>query len=73
MLTSNSIFVFQDLDINTCGLEDLQFTSIFSVKVSQTGNVTALIGFFDIIFDMNCLTKVFYTQQFIIFFLYFYA
>ncbi|XP_060555568.1 protein arginine N-methyltransferase 3-like [Ruditapes philippinarum] len=54
---SNACIV-KDLDINTCGLEDLQFTSIFSVKVSQTGNVTALIGFFDIFFDMNCSTKI---------------
>ncbi|XP_045196448.2 protein arginine N-methyltransferase 3-like [Mercenaria mercenaria] len=50
--------VIKDIDICTCGLEDLQFTASFSLQVNRTGDVTALIGFFDIFFDLNCSKKI---------------
>ena len=41
-----------NLDINTCSIEDTQFSSNFNLVISQDCELTGLCGYFDIFFDM---------------------
>ena len=42
----------------TCGLEDLQFSSQFQLKVTTDKPVVAIVGYFDIYFEKNLNKKV---------------
>ena len=41
-----------DLDINTCAINDTQFTANFQLNINQDCELTGVCGYFDIFFDM---------------------
>ena len=45
------LWLFQELDICTCCTKDLEFTSPFHLNMQREGNVTAIMGYFDIDFS----------------------
>jgi len=45
----------QDIDICTCEVSSLDFTSPFTLDVTRDGDVTAFVGYFDI--DFGHLTE----------------
>ncbi|XP_028812003.1 protein arginine N-methyltransferase 3 [Denticeps clupeoides] len=50
--------VIQTIDCNTARLSDLEFTADFSLKITQSTQCTAIVGYFDISFDGGCGNKV---------------
>ncbi|XP_078738321.1 protein arginine N-methyltransferase 3 [Lampetra fluviatilis] len=42
-------------------VESLEFTSNFSLKITQTGSCTGLVGYFDVYFSKNCTEKVMFS------------
>lgn len=46
------------IDVNTCSLDDLQFSASFSLECHREGQMTAVIGYFDIGFESECSQKV---------------
>eukprot|EP00088_Acartia_fossae_P056829 TRINITY_DN6622_c0_g1_i2.p1 TRINITY_DN6622_c0_g1~~TRINITY_DN6622_c0_g1_i2.p1 ORF type:complete len:588 (-),score=142.04 TRINITY_DN6622_c0_g1_i2:598-2361(-) len=41
-----------DLDINTCTVEDTEFKASFDLAMTKDCDVTAIVGYFDIFFDL---------------------
>ena len=50
--------LLQEIDVCSCGLEDLQFTSQFQLKVLSEKPIVALVGYFDIYFEKYFSKKV---------------
>ncbi|PVD29209.1 hypothetical protein C0Q70_11806 [Pomacea canaliculata] len=46
------------IDVNTCSLDDLQFSASFSLECHREGQMTAVIGYFDIGFESECSQKI---------------
>ena len=44
--------LIKDLNLNTCNVEDTEFESDFVLKISKSGDITAIAGYFDTIFDL---------------------
>ena len=62
----------QEIDVCSCGLEDLQFTSQFQLNVLSEKPIVALVGYFDIYFEKYFSKKVsvllcmpFYIREFV--------
>ncbi|XP_038132198.1 protein arginine N-methyltransferase 3-like, partial [Cyprinodon tularosa] len=53
--------VIQMLDCNTVCLSELEFTADFSLKMTKTTELTAIVGYFDIFFDKGCSNKVIFS------------
>lgn len=50
--------VIKEIDVCTCGLEDLQFTSQFQLNVLSEKPIVALVGYFDIYFEKYLNKKI---------------
>ncbi|XP_060924326.1 protein arginine N-methyltransferase 3 [Limanda limanda] len=50
--------VIQTLDCNRVCLSELEFASDFCLKITNTTECTAVVGYFDIFFDKGCGNKV---------------
>ena len=55
---ATSSAVIADLDLETCGVNDTEFTSEFEVKVKEEENdkeieITAVAGYFDTFFELE--------------------
>ncbi|KAF3686740.1 Protein arginine N-methyltransferase 3 [Channa argus] len=53
--------VIQTIDCNRVCLSDLDFTSDFCLKITNTTDCTAIVGYFDIFFDKGCSNKVMFS------------
>uniref|UniRef100_H2UUN9 Protein arginine N-methyltransferase 3 n=1 Tax=Takifugu rubripes TaxID=31033 RepID=H2UUN9_TAKRU len=53
--------VIQTIDCNRVRLSELEFTSDFSLKITNTTECTAIVGYFDVFFDKGCSTKVMFS------------
>ena len=51
-IVSNSQRV-HDLDITTCTVADTEFSSDFSLEISRTCDLTAIVGYFDTFFELE--------------------
>ena len=40
-----------------CSIPELDFTSPFELRVERDGQVTAVVGYFDIVFQKDCSEK----------------
>ncbi|XP_056268600.1 protein arginine N-methyltransferase 3 [Pseudoliparis swirei] len=55
--------VIQTFDCNKVCLSELEFASDFSLKMTNTTECTALVGYFDIFFDKGCGNKVMFSTS----------
>ncbi|KXJ21663.1 protein arginine N-methyltransferase 3 [Exaiptasia diaphana] len=46
------------LNVNKCKKEDLNFISSFKLKINRNDKLTAIVAYFDILFDKNATNKV---------------
>ncbi|KAM6950005.1 protein arginine N-methyltransferase 3 isoform 1-T2 [Lycodopsis pacificus] len=53
--------VIQTFDCNRVCLSELEFDSDFSLKITNTADCTAIVGYFDIFFDKGCGNKVMFS------------
>ncbi|XP_071135707.1 protein arginine N-methyltransferase 3-like [Mytilus edulis] len=53
--------VIKELDCRLCKFGDLQFKQDFQLSLATKGEITAVIGYFDIHFDRNCGNKVMFS------------
>ncbi|XP_054470652.1 protein arginine N-methyltransferase 3 isoform X2 [Anoplopoma fimbria] len=53
--------VIQTFDCNRVCLSELEFASDFSLKITNTTECTAIVGYFDIFFDKDCGNKVMFS------------
>nr|XP_046251007.1 protein arginine N-methyltransferase 3 [Scatophagus argus]XP_046251017.1 protein arginine N-methyltransferase 3 [Scatophagus argus]XP_046251024.1 protein arginine N-methyltransferase 3 [Scatophagus argus] len=53
--------VIQTIDCNRVCLSELEFTSDFCLKITDTTDCTAIVGYFDIFFDKGCSNKVMFS------------
>ncbi|XP_061831346.1 protein arginine N-methyltransferase 3 [Nerophis lumbriciformis] len=53
--------VIQTIDCNRVCLSELEFASDFCLKITNTGDCTAIVGYFDIFFDKGCCNKVMFS------------
>ncbi|KAI3377355.1 hypothetical protein L3Q82_008559, partial [Scortum barcoo] len=53
--------VIQTIDCNRVCLSELEFTSDFCLKITNTTDCTAIVGYFDIFFDKGCSNKVMFS------------
>ncbi|XP_068429571.1 protein arginine N-methyltransferase 3 isoform X2 [Clinocottus analis] len=53
--------VIQTFDCNRVCLSELEFASDFSLKITNTTDCTAIVGYFDIFFDKGCGNKVMFS------------
>ncbi|XP_047437520.1 protein arginine N-methyltransferase 3 [Mugil cephalus] len=53
--------VIQTLDCNSLCLSELEFASDFCLKITNTADCTAIVGYFDIFFDKGCSNKVMFS------------
>ncbi|XP_071771485.1 protein arginine N-methyltransferase 3 [Centroberyx gerrardi] len=53
--------VIQTLDCNKVCLSELEFVSDFCLKMTDTTDCTAIVGYFDIFFDKGCSNKVMFS------------
>ncbi|XP_059203444.1 protein arginine N-methyltransferase 3 [Centropristis striata] len=53
--------VIQTIDCNTVCLSELEFASDFCLKITNTTECTAIVGYFDIFFDKGCGNKVMFS------------
>ncbi|XP_041644458.1 protein arginine N-methyltransferase 3 isoform X2 [Cheilinus undulatus] len=53
--------VIQTIDCNRVCLSELEFTSDFCLKITNTTDFTAIVGYFDIFFDKGCSNKVMFS------------
>lgn len=44
--------VIKDIDINTCNIDVMDFTSDFKLLITKDGMITSLVGYFDTFFDL---------------------
>ncbi|XP_022083791.1 protein arginine N-methyltransferase 3-like isoform X1 [Acanthaster planci] len=49
------------LDVTSVNVKDLEFVTEFKLKASRDGDCTALVGFFDVIFEKNCKRMVMFS------------
>ncbi|KAL4233341.1 Protein arginine N-methyltransferase 3 [Mactra antiquata] len=57
-VVASSVSVIKEIDVCECHIDDLQFTSDFTLTTTTTGPITALVGYFDIFFDKYSTQKV---------------
>ncbi|XP_057691675.1 protein arginine N-methyltransferase 3 [Corythoichthys intestinalis] len=50
--------VIQTIDCNKVCLSELEFSSNFCLKITNTTDCTAIVGYFDVFFDKGCCNKV---------------
>ncbi|XP_042342948.1 protein arginine N-methyltransferase 3 [Plectropomus leopardus] len=53
--------VIQMIDCNRVCLSELEFASDFCLKITNTTECTAIVGYFDIFFDKGCSNKVMFS------------
>nr|XP_019954970.1 PREDICTED: protein arginine N-methyltransferase 3 [Paralichthys olivaceus] len=53
--------VIQTIDCNRVCLSELEFASDFCLKITNTTECTAVVGYFDIFFDKGCGNKVMFS------------
>ncbi|XP_076003137.1 protein arginine N-methyltransferase 3 [Genypterus blacodes] len=53
--------VVQTIDCNSVCLSELEFVSDFCLKITDTTDCTAIVGYFDIFFDKGCGNKVMFS------------
>uniref|UniRef100_A0A672Y7Z9 Protein arginine N-methyltransferase 3 n=2 Tax=Sphaeramia orbicularis TaxID=375764 RepID=A0A672Y7Z9_9TELE len=53
--------VIQTIDCNRVCLSELEFVSDFCLKIKDTTDCTAIVGYFDIFFDKGCGNKVMFS------------
>ncbi|KAM9366223.1 protein arginine N-methyltransferase 3 [Symphorus nematophorus] len=53
--------VIQTIDCNRVCLSELEFASDFCLKMTNTTDCTAIVGYFDIFFDKGCSNKVMFS------------
>ncbi|XP_037608123.1 protein arginine N-methyltransferase 3 isoform X2 [Sebastes umbrosus] len=53
--------VIQTIDCNGVCLSELEFASDFCLKITNTTDITAIVGYFDIFFDKGCGNKVMFS------------
>ncbi|EDQ88829.1 uncharacterized protein MONBRDRAFT_32648 [Monosiga brevicollis MX1] len=53
--------VFQSLDMNKCSIQDLTFARPFTLVMNKATRVTALLSYFDIVFDNNGEQSVYFS------------
>lgn len=53
--------IVKELDLCTCKFDDLQFKQDFTLQIKRDGPITAVVGYFDIMFDRNSSNKVFFS------------
>ncbi|GLD55808.1 protein arginine N-methyltransferase 3 [Lates japonicus] len=53
--------VIQTIDCNGVCLSELEFASDFCLKITNTTECTAVVGYFDIFFDKGCSNKVMFS------------
>ncbi|XP_030579979.1 protein arginine N-methyltransferase 3 [Archocentrus centrarchus] len=53
--------VIQTIDCNRVCLSELEFSSDFCLKITNTTDCTAIVGYFDIFFDKGCSNKVMFS------------
>ncbi|XP_069021752.1 protein arginine N-methyltransferase 3 [Embiotoca jacksoni] len=53
--------VIQTIDCNSVCLSELEFTSDFCLKITNSTDCTAIVGYFDIFFDKGCGNKVMFS------------
>ncbi|XP_008282298.1 protein arginine N-methyltransferase 3 [Stegastes partitus] len=53
--------VIQTFDCNSVCLSELEFASDFCLKITNTTECTAIVGYFDIFFDKGCSNKVMFS------------
>ncbi|XP_005952958.2 protein arginine N-methyltransferase 3 [Haplochromis burtoni] len=53
--------VIQTIDCNRVCLSELEFSSDFHLKITNTTDCTAIVGYFDIFFDKGCSNKVMFS------------
>uniref|UniRef100_A0A8C2RP65 type I protein arginine methyltransferase n=1 Tax=Capra hircus TaxID=9925 RepID=A0A8C2RP65_CAPHI len=51
-------FSIKHIDCHTTSVSDLEFSSDFTLKITETSLCTAIAGYFDIYFEKNCHNKV---------------
>ncbi|XP_038076266.1 protein arginine N-methyltransferase 3-like isoform X2 [Patiria miniata] len=49
------------LDVTSVNVKDLEFTTDFKLKSSRDSSCTALVGYFDVIFEKNCRKTVMFS------------
>lgn len=54
-------FIIQTIDCNKVILSELEFTSHFCLKITETSECTAIVGYFDIFFHKGCCNKVMFS------------
>ncbi|KAM3625733.1 uncharacterized protein V6R79_016905 [Siganus canaliculatus] len=53
--------VIQTIDCNKVCVSELEFASDFCLKITNTTECTAIVGYFDIFFDRGCSNKVMFS------------
>ncbi|XP_051235451.1 protein arginine N-methyltransferase 3 isoform X2 [Dicentrarchus labrax] len=53
--------VIQTIDCNKVCLSELEFASEFCLKITNSTDCTAIVGYFDIFFDKGCSNKVMFS------------
>ncbi|KAK7503309.1 hypothetical protein BaRGS_00005574 [Batillaria attramentaria] len=53
----------KDLDLNTCQLTDLEFTSNFTLRCCGDGELTSIVGYFNIGFEAGCSRQVHFSTS----------
>ncbi|XP_013403420.1 protein arginine N-methyltransferase 3 isoform X2 [Lingula anatina] len=55
--------VVKDIDIEKCTVKELDFSSPFSLEATSDGELTAIVGYFDIFFNSGCQNKVMFSTS----------
>uniref|UniRef100_A0A4W3JAD1 Protein arginine N-methyltransferase 3 n=1 Tax=Callorhinchus milii TaxID=7868 RepID=A0A4W3JAD1_CALMI len=55
--------IIKIIDCNTVRISDLDFTSEFSLTITEKTLFTAIAGYFDILFEKNCENKVMFSTD----------
>ncbi|XP_074648357.1 protein arginine N-methyltransferase 3-like [Tubulanus polymorphus] len=53
--------MIKELPCNSCTVKDLDFTSTFTVTITEDGTITAFIGYFDTFFQKACENPVMFS------------
>ncbi|XP_031571551.1 protein arginine N-methyltransferase 1-like [Actinia tenebrosa] len=54
----STVSCIKSLDINKCKSEDLNFISSFKLKILKDDQLTAIVAYFDIVFEQDAVKKV---------------
>lgn len=49
--------IIKDIDINTCNIDVMDFTSEFKLPITKDGTLTSLVGYFDTFFELPNATE----------------